>query len=111
MTEQEVKIAKYGSKEQVFKGEAQMTKGKLKKDDLALNAKGKVVSKKAQERGRALIAQLRGIQKKETLKEPELPKEAEVKALRDEKVFVPKRTQRKKKNDKAENSLKDEEKN
>ena len=56
----EVKIAKFGSKAEVYNGLAKMTRGKLTKDHLLINAKGKVVSKKAQERGFNLQKQLQG---------------------------------------------------
>ncbi len=41
--------SKYGSKEEVFAGDKETTRGKLTKKDLQINKKGKVVSiKKAQ---------------------------------------------------------------
>jgi hypothetical protein len=55
-----VKTAKYGTREQVFNGLAQMTKGKLKKEDLTLCEKtGKYKSVRAVERGRALVQNLK----------------------------------------------------
>ena len=54
----QTKKAKYGTREQVFNGLAERTKGKLSKDDIVFE-KGKYKSKRAVERGRALIAQLK----------------------------------------------------
>lgn len=56
----EAKVIKFGSKAEVFNGLAKMTRGKLTKDDLLVNLRGKVVSKKAQARGIALQRQLQG---------------------------------------------------
>ena len=47
-------LKKFGTKDEVFKGEAIMTTGKLTKDDLVVNKYNKVVSKKAHARGKAL---------------------------------------------------------
>ena len=41
-----------GNKNEVWNGEAKRTPGGLTKDDLTLNKRGKVVSKKMQEKGR-----------------------------------------------------------
>lgn len=48
---------KIGSKEQVFYGEAEKTSGGLCKDDLILNAHGKVISKKKSEYGKTVAAE------------------------------------------------------
>jgi hypothetical protein len=53
-----VKVSKYGTKQQVWESSAQMTRGKLTKDDLTLNTRGLACSKKSQERGRALQKQI-----------------------------------------------------
>lgn len=56
----DVKIAKFGTREQVYNGLAQQTKGKLKKEDLILCEKtNKYKSIKAIERGRSLISNVR----------------------------------------------------
>lgn len=52
---EEVKVKKIGSREEVFNGQAVKTRGGLVKDDLVLSKKGKVVSKKMQERGKVLL--------------------------------------------------------
>jgi hypothetical protein len=44
--EVEIKIKKFGTKDEVFNGLATKTRGGLVKDDLELSAKGKVSSKK-----------------------------------------------------------------
>ena len=60
MSQEEVKIQKYGTREQVFNNQAQMTKGKLTKDDLEYCEKtGKYKSVRAIARGKALISQLK----------------------------------------------------
>ncbi len=48
VTIEQVQPAKFGSKDDVFNGLAAKTKGGLTKDDLVLNKKNKVVSKKMQ---------------------------------------------------------------
>jgi len=45
--------SKIGTKQQVWDGEKEKTRGGLKKEDLCLNKKGKIVSKKQSERGKA----------------------------------------------------------
>lgn len=45
-------LKKKGTKQEVFDGLAQCTSGGLKKEDLMLNAKGQVVSKKRSEQGK-----------------------------------------------------------
>lgn len=72
---EEQKIPKFGDKTAVYEGKAKMTSGKLTKDDLTLNRNGKVVSKKSQARGFALISQLRNPAAEE-LKERSKPAEA-----------------------------------
>lgn len=57
---QPLKMQKYGTREQVYNGLAQQTKGKLKKEDLVLCEKtGKYKSVKAVERGKNLIQNIR----------------------------------------------------
>ncbi len=67
---EETKKQKYGTKDDVWKGLALRTRGGLVIDDLALNARGKPCSKKSQERGRQLQAQIR--EKKITIVDPKL---------------------------------------
>lgn len=56
----DVKMQKFGTREQVYNGLAQQTKGKLTKGDLILCEKtGKYKSIKAIERGRSLIQNVR----------------------------------------------------
>lgn len=109
---EEVKIAKYGTKDDVFYGRAERTKGKLTKDDLMVNAKGKVISKKSHENGKRLLERLKsansannqsGEVKAEQPKKPKAPKKVEVKveeavnqsAPVEPPAPKPKRTQRK----------------
>jgi len=42
-------MRKYGTRSQVWEGEAQMTRGMLTKDDLIMSANGRLVSKKKSE--------------------------------------------------------------
>lgn len=73
-TEQSVKLLKTGTKEQVWNGQAVMTRGKLIKDDLTLSSKGKVCSKKSVEKGKELQARMRERYMREQVKaetEPE----------------------------------------
>jgi hypothetical protein len=63
MNNDEQKITKYGSREDVFLGRCEMTKGKLTKADLEFCEKtGKYKSVRAVARGKALIEQLRSKQ-------------------------------------------------
>lgn len=56
----DVKLQKYGTREQVYQGLAQMTKGKLKKDDLSFCEKtGRYKSIKAMQRGRDLVENMK----------------------------------------------------
>ena len=48
-----MEVKRNGSREEVWKGLAQQTKGGLRKDDLILNSKGKIVSKLMSERAKA----------------------------------------------------------
>ena len=48
------KIKKYGTKTEVYNGEAEKTKGGLVKDDLEFNSKGGISSKKRIAMGKAL---------------------------------------------------------
>lgn len=95
MSEQvEIKIAKYGTREEVFLGKAKMTKGKLTRDDIVFE-NNKYKSKRAVEKGKALINQLRNnqVEKKEE-PEPE-PKQEEVKNGKAEKPKLSKQERRK----------------
>jgi len=56
-------IKKKGSKEEVYEGKALCTAGGLKKEDLILNAKGKIVSKKRSEQGKKQIKNLENYKK------------------------------------------------
>lgn len=47
----ESKLRNIGSKEEVYNGLAQKTGGRLKKDDLIMNSRGQIVSKKKHELG------------------------------------------------------------
>jgi len=47
-----IMVKTYGNKDEVFDGEAMMTRGGLTKRDLAINARGLVVSKRQQANGR-----------------------------------------------------------
>lgn len=92
---EEVKIKTYGTREEVFQGLAKKTKGNLAKDDLIFE-NGRYKSKKAVEKGKALVSQLRGVKNetKQPLAEPD-PEEPKAKDLTEPKVI--KRTQRKSK--------------
>lgn len=59
------KQKKYGSKEEVFNGEALCTTGGLKKEDLILNNKNKIVSKKRSEHGKKMQHNLRPRKRKD----------------------------------------------
>lgn len=52
-------VKTFGTKEEVFGGQACKTRGGLKSGDLIKNAKGKIVSKKKSEIGKQLIKRLR----------------------------------------------------
>jgi len=80
----EAKIAKFGTKAEVFNKSAQMTRGKLTIDDLTLNPRGKVVSKKAQARGYSLQKELQGRISSPVVEE--LPKAKELTASTVKKV-------------------------
>lgn len=80
-----VKIAKYGTREQVFNGLAQMTKGKLRKEDISLCEKtGKYKSFKAIQRGKELVQNL-----KKNKAPVEVPVEVPVVPVEVEQVEVP----------------------
>lgn len=67
---------KKGSKQEVYDGIALCTPGGLKKEDLILNAKNKIVSKKRSEQGKKQIEHLKGKKNTEAVtKEPEKPAE------------------------------------
>ena len=40
------RVSKYGSRRKVFNGTAEMTRGRLRKDDLVKNNRGRIVSRK-----------------------------------------------------------------
>lgn len=56
------KVKKYGSKDEVFFGEAIQTAGGLRKDDLIENKRGKIVSKKKSEHGQIAIQNIKKYQ-------------------------------------------------
>jgi hypothetical protein len=56
----EIQPKKKGSKQEVYDGHALCTPGGLKKEDLILNAKNQVVSKKRSEQGKKQIEHLQG---------------------------------------------------
>ena len=58
-----LKVRKYGSKQDVWDGKATMTKGKLKKPDLIIGSKNKVVSRKRHFIGKERIGNLRRTKK------------------------------------------------
>lgn len=60
---------KYGSKEQVFEGLADQTKGGLCKEDLMVNKKGNIISKKRHEHGKKAFDNIR---KKNNLNEEKI---------------------------------------
>lgn len=60
--EQNTAPKRFGTRDEVFNGQATQTKGKLTKNDLVFE-NGRYKSKKAVERGRALISQIRGEKK------------------------------------------------
>lgn len=63
---------KKGSKQEVYDGIAMCTAGGLKREDLCMNAKNKIVSKKRSEQGKKQIEHLKGKKKTiEPIKEPE----------------------------------------
>ncbi len=51
------KTKKVGTRAEVWHGTATKTKGGLMKENLAMNAKGRIVSKRKQELGRAAFSQ------------------------------------------------------
>jgi hypothetical protein len=53
-------VKKYGTKEEVWNGSAQITKGGLTKNDIMVSKKGKIISKKAHACGMNLISKLKG---------------------------------------------------
>lgn len=52
--------SKYGSKAEVYRGDAKQTRGKLRKKDLVMNKRGKVVSKRQHKAGKRAIKRLCG---------------------------------------------------
>lgn len=67
MAEQDMK--KKGSKQEVFEGKAYCTAGGLKKDDLILNKRGQIVSKKRSEQGKKQFKNLENFKKNKEDKE------------------------------------------
>ena len=57
---QKVKIPTYGNKQQVWNSECKKTKGNLTKENLMEGKGGKIISIKAYEKGKKLVATLRG---------------------------------------------------
>lgn len=55
--EEEKKIKKYGTREEVYNNGATMTKGKLTKDDIVFED-GKYKSKKQKQRGKELMSKM-----------------------------------------------------
>jgi len=77
---------KYGSRQEVFSGEAEKTRGGLRKEDLILSKEGKIVSKKKSEAALQTYKKF-GFKKrapKEEAKEPE-PEEPKKKRRRRKK--------------------------
>ena len=58
------KMVSYGTRAEVWQGEADKTRGGLKKDDLMLNRRGKLVSKKRSAMAQKNIGRLREYQYK-----------------------------------------------
>jgi hypothetical protein len=87
------KVKRVGTRADVWEGRAQKTSGGLVKEDIVMEG-GKLKSKKAVQRGRELISQLRGAKNPNNA---ELPEPAKPKDLTDAKVEKPKRAPRKQK--------------
>ena len=104
MTESvEVKVKTYGNREEVFQGLAKKTKGNLSKNDIVFD-NGKYKSKKAIEKGKSLIKQLRG-----ESKDVEIVKKLEddnTSSNKSEELKEPKRTQQVPKTKKLKKSVK-----
>lgn len=66
-------IKKKGTKQEVFDGKALCTSGGLKKDDLILNHRGNIVSKKRSEQGKKQYGNLQKY--REERKQPKAPAE------------------------------------
>lgn len=107
-------VKSIGSKEEVYNGQANKTSGGLKKDDLILNAHGKVVSKKRSEHGKKMASNLK---RKQNIEEehliPEasnesLPIKAEQKLLPEE-CFLEQKQPPKLENIPSDKEMKDEE--
>jgi len=62
-------MRKFGTRSEVFDGQATMTRGGLKKDDLMLSRTMKIVSKKKSEMAKASYAKY-GFRSREKTKEP-----------------------------------------
>jgi hypothetical protein len=57
-------MKKYGDRQAVYEGQAEMTKGGLRKDDLTINARGKIVSKKRSALSSKVFSEYKGRQNK-----------------------------------------------
>jgi hypothetical protein len=98
LTENKSKVKRVGTRVEVFNGLAQKTSGGLTKEDIVMEH-GRFKSKRAVQRGKALISQLRGAKDSNNA---ELPEPAKPKDLTDAKVVKPKRAPRKPKEQKKE---------
>lgn len=77
MAEKAAEMKKKGSKQEVFEGKAYCTAGGLKKEDLILNKRGSIVSKKRSEQGKKQfknIEHLRSKKKEENVENAGLEK-------------------------------------
>jgi cobalamin-dependent methionine synthase I len=80
--QEEKKIPKYGSKDLVYNGLAIMTTGRLTKEDLMLNSKGKIVSKKSHQNGLRLIETLKSKKSSEPTAGEVQPEKKEIPKLK-----------------------------
>lgn len=69
-------MKKRGNKVDVYNGLAEKTNGGLKKDDLILNKRGAIVSKKRSEQGIKQFKNIEGLSKKKQNLQDNIPKQA-----------------------------------
>ena len=80
-------MRKYGTRNEVWNGEAQMTRGMLKKDDLIKSSSGRLVSKRKSEAAKKNYEKY-GFNKRAALNEPPPPAEKPKKKRRRKKKEV-----------------------
>ncbi len=99
-------IKKKGSKQEVYEGKALCTAGGLKKEDLILNKRGSIVSKKRSEQGKKQFKNIEGLRakKKEEAANQEQggAKESEEESEEDNEKIEPQGAEEEKKNVKIE---------